>query len=253
MRFNRTLILLYAATSLLIGCKTQKIQYLPQVSYNTNIVIDNSITPDSTIIAYYAPYKVKLEKEMNRQIGYSDYYLSKVRSQPEFLVGNFFADALLTIGKQIDPETQLSLATKDGIRTEVKQGPITVGSMFELMPFENTITVLELKGTDVLELCEFIAKAGGQPIAGFTMQIENDKPVNININGQPLDTNKTYKLVTYDYLANGGDYIKGITNPISRINTPNTVREELIRYVEELTSKGKHVNTQLDGRITILK
>lgn len=250
MRLNRTIILFYAAVSLLIGCKTA---YIPQVSNTTNIVINNEIQADSTIVAYYAPFKTQLEKEMNRQIGYSNHFLSKVRSEPEFLVGNFFADAMLHLGKQVDPETQLSLATKDGIRTELKKGPITVGSMFELMPFENTVTILELKGSDILQLCEFIAKTGGQPIAGFTMKIQNGKPVDIKIAGKPLDINKNYKLVTYDYLANGGDYITGILNPINRINTSFTIREQLIKYIEELTGKGKNVNTQLDGRITILK
>lgn len=249
MRFNQSFILLYATIIIFVGCKTK---YIPQVSAVNNIVINNSIAEDSTIIAFYTPYKMKLEKEMNRQIGYSDVFLSKVRSQPEFLVGNFFADALLHLGKQIDPDTQLALATKDGIRTELKQGSITVGSMFELMPFENMITILELKGEDVLELCDFIAKTGGQPIAGFTMQIQNEKAVNVKIGNQPLDKSKTYKLVTYDYLANGGDYIKGILNPVNRINTTDTIREQLIKYVEEVTSKGQNINTQLDGRITIL-
>lgn len=249
MRLNRTLILFYAAISLLVGCKTA---YTPQVSHATNISINNEIMPDTAIVAYYTPFKLQLEEEMNRQIGYSTHFLSKVRTQPEFLVGNFFADALLHLGKQIDPETALSLATKDGIRTEIKQGPITVGSMFELMPFENTITILELKGADVAQLCEFIAKTGGQPIAGFTMNIKNNLPTDILIAGKPLDINKTYKLVTYDYLANGGDYITGILNPINRINTSFTVREQLIKYVEEITSKGEKVNTQLDGRIKIL-
>jgi len=250
MRLNRTFILFYALVSLLVGCKTT---YQPQVTYSNNIVIDNTIPDDSVIVAFYTPYKAQLEQEMNRQIGYSNQFLTKIRTQPEFLAGNFFADALLHLGKQIDPATTLALATKDGIRAEVKQGPITVGSMFELMPFENTITILELKGSDIYELCEFIAKTGGQPISGFTMKIKDEKPLDIKVAGQPLDLNKTYKLATYDYLANGGDYIKGITNPINRINTPITVREQLIKYVEEITSKGENVNTQLDGRITILK
>lgn len=250
MRLNRTFILFYATLSLLVGCKTN---YLPQVTYANNIVVDNTIPADSAIIAFYTPYKAQLEKEMNKQIGYSNHYLTKVRSQPEFLAGNFFAEAMLHVAKQIDPQTTIALATKDGIRAEVKEGPITVGAMFELMPFENTITILELKGSDILELCDFIAKTGGQPIAGFTMKIKDEKPLDITIAGEPLDLKKTYKLVTYDYLANGGDYIKGIVNPIQRINTPYTVREQLIKYVEELTSKGQNVNTQLDGRITILK
>lgn len=250
MRNYPSFLIYFAFISALIGCKTS---YTSQVAYNKNIVIDNTIPADSSIIAFYTPFKMKLENEMNRKIGYSDNFLSKVRSQPEFLVGNFFADAMLEIGKSVDPSTQISVATKDGIRTELKQGPITVGSMFELMPFENTITILELKGEDILELCQFIAKTGGQPIAGFTMQIKDELPTNIIIANEPLDLNKTYKLVTYDYLANGGDYIKGIMNPVNRTNTDYTVRDQLIKYVEGLSKNGETVKTKLDGRITTIK
>lgn len=249
--FLRKLVVLFLTlATLAIGCKTR---LNPQVVQATNIPIDSTIMADSAMVAFYTPFKIQLENSMNKQIGYSDLYLTKVRTQPEFLVGNFFADALLHIGKKVDPETLIAVATKDGLRTELKQGPITVGSIFELMPFENTITVLELKGKDIIELCEFIASKGGQPIAGFTMQIKDGKPLNIIIAGKALDPNKTYKLATYDYLANGGDYIQGLSNPVSRINTTNTVRDELIKYVEELTNQGKTVNTQLDGRITILQ
>lgn len=249
MRFNRSFLLFYAIASLLIGCKTN---YVSQVKNSNNIVIDDKITADSNIVNFYTPFKQKLENEMNRPIGYSNHYLSKIGSQPEFLVGNFFTDGLLSAAKQVDPQVQIALATKGGIRSEIKQGTITVGSIFEVMPFENTITILELKGSDLLTLCNFIAKTGGQPIAGLTLQIKDKKPVNIKIDNQPIDINKSYKLATYDYLANGGDYIEGILNPINRINTTKTVRDELIKYVEQLTENGQNVNTQLDGRITIL-
>lgn len=250
MRFFRTFLTFFTLTSFLVSCKTT---YQPQVLYSNNIIIDNSIPDDSVILAYYEPFKLQLETEMNRQIGYSNQHLTKIRTQPEFLVGNFFADALLYLGKQIDAETELALATKDGIRAELKQGPITVGSMFELMPFENTITVLEITGSDLLQLCDFIAKTGGQPIAGFTMQIQDGEAVNIRVNGESVKKTKTYKLVTYDYLANGGDYIKGILNPINRINTSKTVREQLIEYVQVITNNGDNINTELDGRISVLK
>lgn len=250
MQRIKTLTFVAFATLTLASCKTT---FYPSTANTSLYRIDQSIEADSNIVQYYIPFKAQMEKEMNRQIGYSEKFLSKNRTEGEFLAGNFFADAILAIGKEFDPEARLSLATKGGIRSEIKQGPITIGTIFEMMPFENAITILELSGKDMITLSNFIAKTGGQPIAGCSIVIKDDKPEEFLIQGQPIDLNKTYKLVTYDYLANGGDYIDGIQSPIKRVDTPLRVREALIQYVEGITKQGKNINTELDGRVKIIK
>lgn len=250
MRNFKTLSLAIVFAWTLAGCRTS---YVPKLSIPTTYSINNSLPEDSSIIHYYSPFKLQMEKEMNKTIGYSNNFLNKSRVGAESLVGNFFADALLAMGKKVDPEVQMSIATKGGIRSELKQGPITVGSMFELMPFENTVTVLELSAKDITDLANFIAKTEGQPISGFTLNIKDGKPIDILIEGKKIDLNRTYKLVTYDYLANGGDYIEGLTSPIKRTDSNIRVREGLIDYVKSETDKGKNINTQLDGRVKIIK
>ncbi|SKB90995.1 5'-nucleotidase, C-terminal domain [Sphingobacterium nematocida] len=250
MRTFKTLSLAIVIAWTLAGCKTT---YVPKLSEPTTYAINSSLPEDSTIIRYYTPFKQQLDQEMNRTIGYSTRHLTKSRSDAESLAGNFFADALLAMGKKIDPEAQLSLATKGGIRSEVKQGDVTIGSMFELMPFENTVTILELSAKDLAILADFIAKTGGQPIAGFTVKIKEEKAAEIRIDGKEIDPTRSYKLVTYDYLANGGDYIEGITHPLKRTDSSLRVREGLIEYVQGLTKAGKNINTELDGRVSIIK
>src|SRR5690606_801973 len=145
----------------------------------------------------------------------------------------------------------LAFATKGGIRNDLKAGDITVGHIFEVMPFENTLTVIELKGSQIRQLADYIAKTHGQPIAGMTLMISANGAQDIKIKGQPIDDNKLYKLVTYDYLANGGDNLTLLTQSVSRINYPQRMREGLIEYVSQLTKEGKEVNAVLDGRIKI--
>lgn len=235
---------------LLTSCKTANLHIVNSpITYSVN----SSIEADTAIVNYYMPFKIQLENEMNRQIGYSDYFLNKDATVPEFLVGNFFADALLEMGKKLDSGIQFSLATKGGIRAALKQGPITIGSIFEIMPFENSVTLIELSGKDMQTLLSFIAKTGGQPVSGLSMQIKDNKPIHVEIAGQPFDSNRTYKMVTYDYLANGGDYMEGLSTPINRKNTGILVREGIIEYVESRTKEGKNINTQLDGRISHAK
>ena len=81
--------------------------------------------------------------------------------------------------------------------------------------------------------------------------VEHVPSSRFKIKGQPIDDNKLYKLVTYDYLANGGDNLTLLTQSVSRINYPQRMREGLIEYVSQLTKEGKEVNAVLDGRIKI--
>lgn len=220
-----------------------------QVVY-TKLQIDSTLTGDPTFLRLYAPYKEQLEAEMNRVVGYTDVNLTKPSHAAETRLGNFFADALLTEGKKRHPDAELSFGTKGGLRIELQKGNITMGNLFELMPFENEMVLLELSGKSVLQLAQFIAATDGQPVAGLRMRINDGKAADINVAGKPLELSRTYKLITYDYLANGGDNSRGLNNPVSRIDLGQKVREALIIYVGEHTQAGKHINTTLDGRIT---
>ncbi|MGH2624932.1 MAG: 5'-nucleotidase C-terminal domain-containing protein, partial [Sphingobacterium sp.] len=166
--------------------------------------ISASIPIDTAIDNYISPYRHELEIAMNEVIGFAPAELIHNRNLPETELSNFFADALLAVGREIDPEVSFSLATKDGIRSSISKGDVTIGSVFSLMPFENLITILELKGSDVITLGEFIAENNGQPVGNIKMTIKQSKIVEFLINNQPVDPNKTYKMVTYDFIANGG-------------------------------------------------
>jgi len=224
--------------------------FTPTKPQYTQYGISGEIPADSAYIKYYSPYQQQLEAEMNRVVGYTDVDLTKPSDAPETLLGNFFADALLAEGRKHYPNAEFSFGTKGGLRTELQQGNITVGLLFELMPFENELVVLELPGQSVQQLAQFIASTGGQPVAGIRMKTKDGKPVDIEIAGKPIDLSRTYTLVTYDYLANGGDNSRGLEKPSKRIDLGKKVREALIDYVSQQTKEGKNINTQLDGRIT---
>ncbi len=241
-----TLILL-----LLNSCKTN--YYQSQASQKQMIAIDASLQEDPEINTLVTPYRQQLEAKMSEVIGSSKESMPQNRNLAESNLGNFFADALLTIGKKIDNTVVFSLATKDGMRSSIKQGNITVGNIFEFMPFENAITILELKGSDVLVLAKFIAETNGQPIGGAQITIKNKELVTFSINNEAIDPNKSYKLVTYDFVANGGDHVKGLSNPINRITANALVREALIDHIQTLTKSGKQVEAAIDGRVKIIQ
>ncbi|MFZ4261315.1 5'-nucleotidase C-terminal domain-containing protein [Sphingobacterium sp. HJSM2_6] len=251
-RLNKHFLLGISLFLLLFNsCKTN--YYQSQDSQKQMIAIDSKLEEDPKINTLVIPYRQQLEAKMSEVIGLSKESMAQNRSLAESQLGNFFADALLVIGKNMDASVDFSLATKDGMRSSIKQGNITVGNIFEFMPFENAITILELKGTDVLLLAKFIAETNGQPIAGASIVIKNKQLVSFLINKETIDPNKSYKLVTYDFVANGGDHVQGLSNPISRITAPSLVRESLIDYIQTLTKSGRQVEAALDGRVKIIQ
>jgi 2',3'-cyclic-nucleotide 2'-phosphodiesterase (5'-nucleotidase family) len=212
--------------------------------------IDQSAGIDSSLVKYYLPYKKQIEAEMNRVIGRTDQELTKT-SDPETLMGDFFSDAILTEGLKKDPAIQFTLSTKGGLRTSFPKGNISVSNVFELMPFENELVVLKLSGASVQKVIDFIVKSNGQPVAGIRMNIRDKKATDVMIAGKPFDINQSYNLLTYDYLANGAEGLEFLSEASERKNIDKKVRDALIDYINGLTSAGKTINTQLDGRIVV--
>jgi 2',3'-cyclic-nucleotide 2'-phosphodiesterase (5'-nucleotidase family) len=213
--------------------------------------INNKVAVDSSIIKTYLPYKVQLDAEMNKVIGYSEVNLTKGSNLPESVLGNFFADAIMHQAKKIIPHIDFALpTTKGGLRNDIVKGPIIISSIFELMPFENELVIVELNGAAVQKMLQMIAATNGQPVAGLKMNIKDKMPENVLINGKPFDVTRTYRVLTSDYIANGGDSMQGFANPISRKNIGLLVRDALLKEVAEIQQAGKMINASLDGRIT---
>lgn len=237
-------------TGLLVSCKTAS--YYTSSHQAHMISIDSRIEEDTLIVQYIAPFKQQLDAEMSKVIGIAAHALPK-SPRDQSLGGNFFAESLLSLGKELDPEVSCAVGTKDGIRTDLPEGPITIRHIFELMPFENFLTILTLKGTDLLVLGEFIARNNGQPIAGMSVVIRDGKLVEMRVQGELVQPEKNYKLATYDYLANGGDYMQGLSTPIHRMDTPTRVREGLIAHIQSLTKNGQTIHAVIDERIKIIQ
>lgn len=225
-------------------------------SNRTDYNMNSSRAVDSTLIKTYLPYKVKMDQEMNTVIGHSDVLMEKLDKKDdkpvaENLLRNFFSDAIFHEALKYDPTIDFAMpSTNGGIRVAIPKGDIKLSNIFEVMPFENEMMIFTLSPADVQNLLGFIAKTGGQPIAGLRMKIVNDKPTDVMINGKPLDPTKNYKVLTSDYVAEGGDNVQSFKNPIDKKIVGVRMRDALITYIKENQAAGKTINPKLDGRIT---
>jgi 2',3'-cyclic-nucleotide 2'-phosphodiesterase (5'-nucleotidase family) len=209
--------------------------------------IDSQTKVDSSIIRMLMPYKDSIQHSMSTVIGFSLKGLTK--KQPESALGNFMADGMKFMAeKKINKKIDVAFVNYGGIRSYLPKGDITVGMIYELMPFDNLIVLQEVKGSVLQQYLDKIAARDGWPVSGIQMGIKDKKAVNIFIGNQPFSKNTTYLVANSDYIANGGDDCEMLRG-IDQININYLFRDALIEYVLVMTRQGKSIDITTENRI----
>ena len=208
--------------------------------------IGDSLPPSPDIEAMIAPYRVQLEERLAEVVGHAagDF----VKGDPESALGNLVAEALLHAARRrAHDAVHVSLVNDGGLRVPLAAGPILARHAYELLPFENFVTILPLSGERLEELADQIARTGGEPIAGWSMELDGDDAVAVRVGGEPVDPNRTYRLATVDYLVNGGgDWsVLWEVEPAAREDLDMLIRDAFVAYLRERGT----VAPTLDGRI----
>lgn len=250
----RSSLLLFSFTSFFFSCQP-KYSKLVKAERGYIIINDSTTTSDARFDSLISPYKKIIDAEMNEVLIISE--TPMIKEQPEGLLGNMVADIVLkkTMEKlpiNVQEEPIFCILNNGGLRTSLPQGEITRKKIYELMPFENEIVVLTLSPENTQELLNYIARSGGVPVAGIKMGIQKNEAVNIFVNGNPFDKTKNYKVITSDYLAEGGDKMFFFKNPLNKEIVGIKIRDALIEQMKEDHKKGKTLNTKKDGRIYLL-
>jgi len=202
---------------------------------------------DSSLSAMLKPYKKGVDTQMQVVIGHTDIPLTK--AQPESTLGNFLADATLVAAQQLDRKVVAAIGNYGGIRLPyIAPGAITRGKIYELMPFDNLLTIIEIPGSDLQTLCDGIAQRKGWPVSGLSFDIKNQKAMNVMVAGRPLVSSLVYKIAVNDYIARGGDNCDVLV-PLKKRNTTLFLRDAMITYILALEQQGKPLHPVLDKRI----
>lgn len=205
---------------------------------------------DSNFKAFLAPYKASLEMKMNEVIGVASQDMTV--SAPESLLSNFSADVYRQIGTEyLKSPVDIGIVNIKGLRTTIPAGEIRVSRIFELMPFENELVLVWMKGSELSDLLQFFASIGGEGVSGMKMGIKNGLATDILVGGKALDPQKVYIIATNDYLAEGNDGMKQLTRNIKRVDTGIKIRDMLIEFIRQEAAKGNKITSNMDGRITV--
>ncbi|MFZ1704279.1 MAG: 5'-nucleotidase C-terminal domain-containing protein [Saprospiraceae bacterium] len=228
-----------------------KKNYLADQTSRTYRLEKGSFTNDVAISDMIAPYKAELDKTMNDIIGYNE--AEMVKGKPNSSLTNWFADALYEeINNQPGLKADFAIQNYGGVRmNSFAPGNVTVGTIYEIMPFDNGMYILTLTGTEVQLLLDKIADSNGWPISR-TVQftIEFGKAARVMIHGKTLDPLANYQVAIPDYVANGGDNMHFLKEA-PRFDTQKLVRDLLIQHVKRVTARGESLKSDSTKRILL--
>ena len=205
------------------------------------IALDSTYFENDSVEGYVSPYRTRINTILDSTLAFAPNAITKTDGEYNTSAGNLMADIVFTqsnpifksrTGKEID----FVLLNHGGIRSIISAGKVSARNAFEVMPFENSIVVAEVKGSDVQEIISFLINSGrAHPIAGLQIVIDKNKELRYaKIKGKPISAESTYYVATSDYLVSGGDNMGFFKNNTSIIDTDYLIRNAMIDYFKKV-------------------
>ena len=212
-------------------------------------VTDDLATVNQEVESLVDAALAEAAETMDQPIGESAVTL-QTKGSGEFALGNLIVDAMLEAdldGQQAD----IAMHNNGGIRAPLPEGPISFGQLYAVLPFDNQLMAMDLTGAQILRILEHSVSnsPGKMQVAGMTFQFSMSRPagnrvVEATVGGKPLDPEQSYRVVTLDYLASGGDgqetFLEG-----SNLAYGDTEVWVVAQYIQEHSP----VHPKVEGRI----
>jgi len=160
---------------------------------------------DSTLATALRPYEDSVRVQMGSTVFRTDRVIERLgRDDVESPLGNFVAEVVREAGTG-----DIGFVNTGGIRAPLPKGPVTVADVVSVLPFDNTIVTVPMRGDQVRALLDFVArrvgKSGFAQVAGVSFIIRDGRAASIRVGGRPLESIRIYRVATIDYLQEGGD------------------------------------------------
>jgi 2',3'-cyclic-nucleotide 2'-phosphodiesterase (5'-nucleotidase family) len=201
---------------------------------------------DPEMAAFLAPWADSLEAELARPVIVLPEALParETRSR-ETAIGNLVADALRWAG-----EADAAVVNGGGIRGSLPEGTVTLGDVYRMIPFENTVVVFTLTGSELRAVLDRSARnvggGGFLQVSGIRFTARGGEARDITVRGAPLADSSRYSVATLSFLAGGGDgYVE--LSALTPRETRFVAREAILYYLE----RNREIRPEADGRIRI--
>ena len=149
--------------------------------------------------------------------------------------------------QKVDGNVDVAFMNSGGIRIpDLPAGPITQGKVYELMPFDNLMVLIKMKGSLLKQYLDTLAANDGIIESGITMQITNKTAQQVMIGGKPLDLNADYIIAHSDYVVINTSMLKNI----KRSTNGYLLRDAILDYIKLNNSMGKKITVNNTDRVS---
>ncbi len=181
------------------------------------------VPDDPAVVAYVEYQKEILAKVTSEVVAYTAVHLDgereNARTKPTNL-GNMIAAAMVEASG-----ADVALTNGGGIRASIPVGDVTRGDIITVLPFNNTLVVVEVTGQDIYDALEWgysrlpdsnggFPQTANMAIVYSRFSEPGNRIKRVLINGKSVDVNAKYTLATNDFLAAGGDGYTMLDRPV---------------------------------------
>lgn len=174
------------------------------------------------------------------------------RHRPESTIGDWICDAM-----RFSSGADIAMQNPGGMRADHPAGEITRGSVYEVMPFDNTIVTMKLTGAAVkLALEQALKFDRVTQVSGIKYTVDQTKPAGSRVlalsmaDGSAMDDTKLYKVAVNNFMATGGDNYDALGNGLEKTESGLVIRGAMEAYVRDRCKGGKPLEVTVDGRVT---
>lgn len=192
---------------------------------------------DNELLRILQPYRQGVDSLKNIVIGKSEINCEDRSCMALF---NFVSSFLDWRGRQLSPDGRidLSLSNRGGVRTGMSAGDVTKGNIMEMLPFDNRVEVLDIKGADLLKALEINTRMNrvsyDRPVV---IVMNGDKIVSATIDGRKINPKSNYRISTIDYIAKGGDYMEPLKSGTKVAESDHIMNADVMDYIASLPSR----------------
>ena len=223
------------------------------------IIMDGAVVEDDQTVARIAEAAKPLDEIRNKVVAETATEIVGVREEcraMECAMGNLITDAMLDRVK--DQGIQIAIQNGGGIRASIDAGPVTMGEVLTVLPFQNTLSTFQVSGATIVEALEngvsqMEEGAGRFPqVAGMTFTVDpsaeaGSRISDVMVAGMPINADKIYGVVSNNYVRNGGDGYK----MFRAAQNAYDYGPDLADVTAEFIAKNAPYTPYKDGRITV--
>ncbi len=198
------------------------------------VLYTEEIAQDSGLRAFLQPFQDAGQVRLQVPVGTADGVLNGDRD----IVRKVQTNLGVLIARAMMDRTgaDLALINAGGVRDSLPAGAISYRDVLKVQPFSNTVGVVTLNGNELMDYLGAAAKmtpgSGGFPqTAGLQLRIEGGKIVDAHVGGQPVESQRLYRLSVNNFTAIGGDGYPKLANHPGYINTGFNDADVLRAYI----------------------